>query len=243
MPDEWNWDTMNEFDNFKSTHALSTTVRKEWDIPYLNNPAHYHKESQSRENNWDQIHSRNKEVITQRKYRWLCWRNHQISHEIVGRYFQWLGWVSDEHWFNDSDWTQQISRKKNMSTILVVYDIVEAWDIIHIQKNPTHMKISDIVTGTFSYSKDISRYDVLGIGNVVVNIGGITSRHWPQVWINVIFPANRRVKHHGVGNFRNCADQPFRYTILIMHIDATINNVFIMLKNVLKNDFKWSCFL
>ena len=68
-----------------------------------------------------------------------------------------------------------------MSTILVVYDIVEAWDIIHIQKNPTHMKISDIVTGTFSYSKDISRYDVLDIGHVIINIGGIPIRHWPQV--------------------------------------------------------------
>ena len=41
--------------------------------------------------------------------------------------------------------------------------------------------LAKLLTGKFSSSEYISRRDVLRIGNVIVNIGGITSIHWAQV--------------------------------------------------------------
>ena len=72
------------------------------------------------------------------------------------------------------------------------------------------MNIFEIVTGKFSSSGDIRRGDVLIIGYVIVNLGGITSSYWTQVWANDILPAKRQVKHYETGNLRDCADRPFK---------------------------------
>ena len=94
-----------------------------------------------------------------------------------------------------------------------------------------HAQIFYIVMGKFSFSEYISRSDVLNIRTVIVNLGGITMIHFPQVLTNVIFPAKRQVNYHGTGYFRYLADQPFRYSILIMRIDAKITKTLVMLMN------------
>ena len=44
-----------------------------------------------------------------------------------------------------------------------------------------NVNIFELVMGKFISSEDISRRDSLNIGNVIVNIGGITIINWPQV--------------------------------------------------------------
>ena len=99
-----------------------------------------------------------------------------------------------------------------------------------------NVNIFELVMGKFISSEDISRRDALNIGNVIVNIGGITIINWPQVWNNAIFLAKRRVQHHGAENFRDRAYWTLSYTILIMRVDATTMNVFIMIKNAMNKN-------
>ena len=102
-----------------------------------------------------------------------------------------------------------------------------------IDRITPRMKVFELVRVKFSSSEDVFRRDVLGIGYVVLNIYVVTSCHWPEVWINVIFPEKGWVKHHGEGNFIDRYDWPFSYTILMMCVDFTIKHLLIMITNVL----------
>ena len=93
--------------------------------------------------------------------------------------------------------------------------------------------------GKSGFSAEISRRDVLSIGQVIVNKCGITSIHWPKVLTDAIFLSKRRVNNHDTGHFRDRADWPFSYTILIMSVDSIIANMFFILINVLNKN---SCF-
>ena len=105
--------------------------------------------------------------------------------------------------------------------------------IQYIDRTIPQVNILYLVIGKFSSSEEIIRRYVLRIGHVVVNIGGITSSHGSQVLSNAILPAKRQVNQHGTGNFRDRADQPFSYTILMMHVDNKIANTLIMIMNML----------
>ena len=106
-----------------------------------------------------------------------------------------------------------------------------------IDSTTPHVNIFKLMTWRFSSSKYISSTDVLGIGHVILNSGDINSRHGTQVLANAILKAKRRVKHHGTVLFRDRVDQPFGYTIFMMHIDTTIEKTLVMLTNVLNK--KW----
>ena len=94
--------------------------------------------------------------------------------------------------------------------------------IQYVDGTPPLMNILVLVTGNFIASKAVIRCYVLHIGHVIGNICGITSSHWPQVWINAISPENREGKHCGAGHLGNHVDRRFRYTSFIIQIDATI---------------------
>ena len=95
-----------------------------------------------------------------------------------------------------------------------------------------HVKILELVMGGFSSNEEILREIFLLVGIMILNIGCITSIHWPQFWINAIYPVSRQVKRHSADHLRNGGYWPLIDPILIMCIGATIMNVFIMLTNV-----------
>ena len=86
-------------------------------------------------------------------------------------------WVEDQSNITLMIW---IESKKYSATQLCL----PFWDfttLLDIERSTPHVNIFKLVTGKFSSSEDISRRDFLGIGNVIVNIGGITSSRVPQV--------------------------------------------------------------
>ena len=93
--------------------------------------------------------------------------------------------------------------------------------IQYIDRTTSHVNKFKLVTGEFSFREEINRHNVLGIENVILDIGDINISHGTQFLANGTFPVKRRVKHHGTGHFRDRADRLFRYTILMMRVDTT----------------------
>ena len=57
----------------------------------------------------------------------------------------------------------------------------------NLDRTTPHVNIFKLVMGVFISGEDISRRDILIIGHVIVNVGGINSIHWSQVLTNAIF--------------------------------------------------------
>ena len=85
-----------------------------------------------------------------------------------------------------------------------------------LDRKTSPVNIFEIVMGRFSSREDISWHNFLRIGRVIINICGITSSHWTQVWTHGIWPENIRVKHHETIYLIDHVTQPLTYTILIM---------------------------